>query len=106
LGCEPRTLRNYEKSEPYFPIISRAKTKIHESWIINGLNNRYNCKMVALCLTANNPDYRLNSDSNVNVMVTIEDKLRHAIEASRQARLEDQHGRQKALPEPEEVIDI
>ena len=93
LDISPRTIRNYGNRENFYPIISRTRDKIYNSWITNGLLDKYNCKMVALCLAANNTDYRVNSDQNLKVSISIEDAIRQ-IQERRQHQ-----GRIQAPPE-------
>ena len=75
LDCETKTVRNYGTRDRFLPIITRARQRIYASWVKNGLKDRYNSKMTALCLAANNKDYNVAQVHEVTAM-TYEDKLR------------------------------
>jgi hypothetical protein len=60
LDCDTDLFKNYEKRDEFFPIISRARQKIKSSWVSKGLGDDHNAKIVALCLAAHDPAYRIN----------------------------------------------
>ena len=96
LKVNPETIRNYGKTDEYFEIISRARNKIHQSWVEMGLTDTYNSKITALCLAANNPAYRINQDNTLNVRLSIEDVLRQVSE----------HRNPSIQSSPQGVIDL
>ncbi len=89
LDCSGETIRNYGKSGKFFETISRARDRIHQNWIENGMAEGYNAKIVNLCLAASCKDYHLNQDNTLTVM-TIEDRLRQIHQE-----------RRRALPDPD-----
>lgn len=84
LKISPETIRNYGKTDRFFWIISRAKNKIHQSWVEMGLTDNYNSKITALCLAANNPAYRINQENTLKVSLSIEDAIKQIQERRRQ----------------------
>jgi len=105
LDCADSTLRNYAQRDEFLAVITRARSKIYDCWIKRGLTNEYNAKIVALCLSAHNHEYRANQQHELTVKTT-EDRLRE-IHARRQA-LEITDNNPSALPDPradDQVID-
>ena len=91
LDCDTRTIRNYGKSEAFFPTVSRAKTKIMSNMVERGLTNEYNAKALHLVLQAMDQAY--NPTQHIEVTAeTVEQRLRRlretkAIEVREQAAL-------------------
>jgi hypothetical protein len=102
LDCDPTLLRRYEKTQQFYPIVSRAINRIHRQWVEKGLTGAHNAKVTALCLAANNPAYRINSDNTLNIQVSFEDRLVQAITARRQNVID---APAIALPDPD-VVDV
>jgi hypothetical protein len=100
LDIEPKTLRNYGERDEFFKVIARAKNKVHRQWVEKGLTDNFNSKVVCLCMAANIPEYRINSNYQVNVQLSLEDRLQAIAE-----RDQGTGGPLPALPNPD-VIDI
>lgn len=83
LDCSSSMLRKIEISSPFFPTISRARERIHANWLKFGLSDRYNAKIVTLCIQAADPEYRINQDNTLNVQISFEDSLSKMISERR-----------------------
>lgn len=99
LDCEPKTLRNYGQRDEFSTVVSRARNKVHRQWVEKGLTDNFNSKVVCLCLAANIPEYRVNKETQLNVALSIEDRLRMIHQRRREL------GRVEALPDPD-VMDM
>jgi hypothetical protein len=64
LDCETRTIRNYEKRDEFFPVISRARQRIFDEWLSGASTDRYNAKIIALALSANYKAYNVQREVN------------------------------------------
>jgi hypothetical protein len=94
LDCETDTIRNYEKRDRFFGVISRARARIYESWLKGGMTGSLNPKIVALALAANYRQYNVRQEVN-HRSTTIEDVIK---------RIGSQQQNREALPYPD-VID-
>ena len=99
LDCDTSTLRYYAKRDKFFTVISRARKKIYDSWLKRGLTGEYNPKIVALCLAAHNPEYRVNQQHEITVE-TVEDKLRRIAAQTKQIEYSE------SIPDAEVEEDI
>jgi len=91
LDISTETIRNYAKTDKFFGLISRARARIKASWLRAGLDRGYDSRMVALCLAAQDPDYRISQKTDLTIS-TVEDRLRQ-IQANKQKAIEN-----KGLP--------
>lgn len=78
LKCSPDTLRNYAKRDEFFEIVSRARYRIHESWVDGMLKGTISEKAAALCLAANTKTYNVTKVTEQHNTLTIEDTIRQA----------------------------
>lgn len=86
LQCDPQTIRNYGKREPYFGIISHARVKVFNSWVKQGLTGTFNPKIVALCLAANAEGYNVRQEVDHKVS-SVEDILKRLEESRHQGQI-------------------
>lgn len=100
LDISHKVLCEYAQRGPFREILSRARGKIRSQWVKRSLTGQFNPKVACLLLAAHDETYRINTESNHNVRISIEDKLRQIDQAIPEAETVSN----KALPGPDEDV--